>query len=346
MYARMNILAGDPARLREAERYLEATVRPHVEAQHGNRGLAFLANDELGVIVVTSYWDSADAMAASEQAVQVSRKEMTELVNGTVTVEHYDVPVFVRRTRPKPGAGVRLVRIDASPDTLDALTEEFRNTAVPRLMEMPGLSSAHLMTDRATGRSAAVIAWEDMEALAASRASSAETRASVAAVTHAQFRSVEEYRLGFSSVREGDTRSLIERDIEQWNARDREGMLAAADLHRLEMLGPGGMRLLGREAAETTWDTWHEGFPDNRIETIAIHADARGGTHEGRFIGTHAGTLHGPAGDMPATGRAVDLRFCLVYEFDEGKIISNHLYFDQAELLAQLGIAPGAPGSG
>jgi hypothetical protein len=31
MYVRMNMLAGDPARLDEAARYLEGTVRPHVE---------------------------------------------------------------------------------------------------------------------------------------------------------------------------------------------------------------------------------------------------------------------------------------------------------------------------
>ena len=44
---------------------------------------------------------------------------------------------------------------------------------------------------------------------------------------------MEEYRLVFSSVRDGDTRSLIERDIELWNARDREGWMARPDLHRL-----------------------------------------------------------------------------------------------------------------
>src|SRR5712671_1553417 len=131
MHVRMNMIAGDPARLDEGARYLEGTVRPHVEAQPGNRGLAFLTNADLGLCVIASYWDSADAMTASEQAVQVSRKEVTELVKGTVTVEHYEVPVFVRRSRPAAGAGVRLTRVDGSPASMDAAIEEFRNTAVP-----------------------------------------------------------------------------------------------------------------------------------------------------------------------------------------------------------------------
>jgi heme-degrading monooxygenase HmoA len=205
MHVRMNLLTGDPGRLDEATRYLEATVRPHVEGQDGNRGLAVLANPGLGTCVIASYWDSADAMTASESAVEVSRKEITELIRGTVTIEHYEVPVFVRRSRPAPGAGVRMTRIDGNPAGLDAATEEFRRTAVPALMDMPRLCSAQLMVDRATGRCIVVTAFEDMDAMAASRAGAAGLRASMAALAHITVRGVEEYGLTFSSVREGDT---------------------------------------------------------------------------------------------------------------------------------------------
>ena len=121
MHARMNMLAGDPAQLGDAIRYLQGTVRPHVEAQHGNRGLACLVNDDLGTCVVASYWDSLDAMTSSEQAVQVSRKEVVERLQGTVTIEHYEVPVFVRRSRPREGAGVR-VTAARSPRYLPSLS--------------------------------------------------------------------------------------------------------------------------------------------------------------------------------------------------------------------------------
>ena len=346
MHVRMNMLAGDPARLDEANRYIEGTVRPHVEALHGNRGLACLTNTDLGVCVVASYWDTHDAMTASEQAVEVSRKEVTQLVGGTVAVEHYEVPAFVRRSRPQGGAGVRLARFECPPGSMDTLIEEFRNTGVPALMDIPGLCSAQMMTDRTTGRCIAITAWENADAMAASRSATAGLRADAVARTHAQFRSVEEYTLMFSSVREGDTRSLIERDIELWNAKDREGWMAGLDLHRLEVQIPGGPRLTGREAAEMTWDTYNEAFPDNRLEIIAIHADDRGGVHEGRASGTHTGTLRGPAGEIAATGRSADMRFCGVYEIDEGKITSFHLYFDQAELMSQLGIATGGAASG
>ena len=346
MHVRINMLSGDPAQLDEVVRYLDGTVRSDVEAEPGSRGLALLTNHSLGTCVVASYWDSVDAMTASEHAVQVPRKQMTEMMKGTVTVEQYEVPVFVRRSRPQAGAGVRMVRIECGPPGVDAVIDEFRNHGVPSVIEMRGLCSAHLLTDRVSGRCVIVVAWEDADAMAASRAEGARLRANLIDVTHAQVRSVEEYRLEFSSVREGDTRSLIERDIELWNARDREGWIAAADLHRLELQAPGGVRLLGREAADTIWTTWNEAFPDNRLGITTIHADDRGGAHEGRFTGTHTGTLRGPAGEIAPTSRTVDAPFCGVYEFDEGKITSFHLYFDQMELLTQLGISPGGTGSG
>ncbi len=346
MHVRLNMLAGDPGQLGEATRYMETMVRPTVESQSGSRGLAVLANAVLGTCIVATYWDSADAMAASEQAVQVPRKEITELVKGTVTVEHYEVPVFIRRSRPGPGAGVRLVRLEADPARLDAAIEVFRATAIPELMEIPDLCSAQLMSDRQTGRCIVALVLADAEALAASRSPGAELRSRVAAAAHVTVRSVEEYSLAFSSVREGGTRGLIERETELWNARDHDGWLALVDPHRMELEAPGGLRLTGQDAAGALWATWNEAFPDNRIETVSVHADDRGGVHEGRFSGTHSGTLHGPAGDIPATGRPLDARFCGVYEFDQGMMTSFHLYFDQADLVTQLGLMPAAPGGG
>jgi predicted ester cyclase/heme-degrading monooxygenase HmoA len=281
-------------------------------------------------------------MTASEQAVQVSRKEIAERLQASVTVEHYEVPVFVRRARPPEGAWARLARLDCAAADMDSFIEEFRTTGIPALMEMDGLCSAHLMTDRSSRRCIVATAWQDRDALAANRAATARQRANAAALSHVQVRGVEEYQVMFSSVRDGDTRSLIEREVELWNARDREGWMSCHDLLRLDFEAPGGMRLTGREAAESMWSTWHGAFPDNRIETTAIHADDRGGVHEARFTGTHTGILRGPAGELGPTGRSIDGRCCGVYEFEEGKISSFHLFFDQVDLLTQLGIAASA----
>ena len=336
MHVRMNMLIGDPARVDDVTHYLEDTVRPHVEAQPGCRGLAVLTDADLGVTMVNSYWESAEAMAASEHAVQTSRKEAIELAHGMVTVEHYEVPIFVRRSRPGRGAGVRITAIEGDPVDLDLTIQAFRDTALPRLLEMPGMASTQLLVDRQTGRVLVISAYETAEDLAASRAKAARLRADTMAKTHATVRSVQEYTLLSTTVREGGTTNLIERETEFWNARDREGWGSVLDQQAFELRAPGGVRMAGREAVDALWNVWQEAFPDNRVEIGAIYGDERGGVLEGRFVGTHNGTLRTSSGEIPATGRQVDIAFSEVHRVQEGKLIDDHLYFDQFELLRQL----------
>lgn len=198
------MLAGDPARLGEAVSYIEASILPDIEAQEGVRAVACMVNADLGICLAASYWDGLDTMIASEQLVQVPRKEVIECLRGTATVEHYEVPVFVRRRRPRDeAAGVRINRFDCAPADIDTAIKEFRNTDVPALLDTPALCSAHIMTDRTTGRCIVSTGWETMAAMRDSRSVAARLRANVVDVAHMQVRSVEEYRMAFSSVHDG-----------------------------------------------------------------------------------------------------------------------------------------------
>jgi len=62
---------------------------------------------------------------------------------------------------------------------------------------------------------------------------------------------------------------------------------------------------------------------------------------EGTIAGTHDGVLHTPNGDVAPTGRAVELRWAAVYATDGETLKSEHLFFDQMDLLGQLGLLPG-----
>jgi ketosteroid isomerase-like protein len=59
---------------------------------------------------------------------------------------------------------------------------------------------------------------------------------------------------------------------------------------------------------------------------------------EGRFVGTHTGSLAGPDGDIEATGASVDLKFADVSRVESGKIVAYHTYYAQLGLLTQLGL--------
>jgi steroid delta-isomerase-like uncharacterized protein len=88
--------------------------------------------------------------------------------------------------------------------------------------------------------------------------------------------------------------------------------------------------------------SWATAFPDSQVETTAVVADAASAAMEFRGRGTHTGPLAGPAGDIPPTGRSVDVPFVMYMEFDAGKIARGRLYFDLVTLLQQIGVQPGA----
>ena len=138
------------------------------------------------------------------------------------------------------------------------------------------------------------------------------------------------------------TESVLNGSLEAWNAHDRDRWVEyAAD--SIEVLVSGGVRASGLEGAAQLYDTWHEAFPDNRVESTLKLVDGANGMHESHFRGTHTGTMHGPGGDIPATGRRVDIPFTALLAVEGDQLTSFRVYFDLLDMLGQLGLADSAP---
>jgi hypothetical protein len=145
---------------------------------------------------------------------------------------------------------------------------------------------------------------------------------------------------GFTRLRGGlmaDPRRVIERQIAAFNGRREDDFPWADDF---ELVAPGA-ELRGRAEVLPFFRGFWEAFPDVRIEVVRLVVQDATAAGEGRFAGTHTGTLRTPAGDVEATNRAVEFGWMAMYEFGEDVLLSEHLYFDQAGLLGQLGITPG-----
>ena len=96
--------------------------------------------------------------------------------------------------------------------------------------------------------------------------------------------------------------------------------------------GPGGYKQLIL--------FFEEGFPDSTIEITNLFATEEDAVVEFIGRGTNTGPLHMPTGDVPPTGRPVELRFCDVYRIRNGKIVSYRSYYDALGFMQQLGFIP------
>jgi steroid delta-isomerase-like uncharacterized protein len=140
-----------------------------------------------------------------------------------------------------------------------------------------------------------------------------------------------------------DTRELLEQNIEIWNAKDlaRWRGLFADDA---TLSAPGGVSGTGPETVETFYRLWQEAFPDNRCRIVRIVDGGSNGVVEAVFEGTHTAPLSAPSGDVPATGRRVSVPFVNVVDVAGDRVTDFALYFDQVELMTQLGLVGAAVG--
>lgn len=80
--------------------------------------------------------------------------------------------------------------------------------------------------------------------------------------------------------------------------------------------------------------TWASAFPDARLEVTNIVAGEHGAAVEFTGRGTNTGPLGTPTGEIPASGRRGEQRFCDVYKIANGKITDVQTYFDVKSLLS------------
>jgi heme-degrading monooxygenase HmoA len=201
LHVRLNLITADPIRLGDSVKFVENEVRPVVESQPGNLGMAMKLNPDIGVAILESFWVSGDALRASERMAAPNRAAAVRRASGTVTVERYSVPVFEREAPLRSGEGVRVTRLDVQPGALEDTVAAFGDVTVPWLADTEGFCSTLLFIDRTSGRSVVETVWRDREALAASRSAAAAIRVNTVRATNGVIRSVEEYQLVFSSAR-------------------------------------------------------------------------------------------------------------------------------------------------
>lgn len=199
-HARLNFLTLDPARVGDLLHYVEHDAHKRVEDEIGNLGMALLVDEELGVVVVETFWVSGDAMRESDRAGGPLGQAALQRRAATVSVEHYEMPSRVGLSRPARGAGVRFTRTDLDPRRDADAVADYEDTTLPWLTETEGFCSAVLLVHRRTGRAVEEAVWRDTHSLAATRAQAAAVRADAAAATDGVVLALAEYRLQFRSI--------------------------------------------------------------------------------------------------------------------------------------------------
>jgi steroid delta-isomerase-like uncharacterized protein len=133
-----------------------------------------------------------------------------------------------------------------------------------------------------------------------------------------------------------DVIELARRHDEAFNSHDPDGRMAI-ESSDVEVMYPGGLELRGPEQVLEMVKAFWEAMPDGKIAVESQLASGDAVFGEGTLTGTQTGVFRTPQGELPASGNRVSLRYASVKRFEDGRLVSEHLYFDQLDFLQQLG---------
>ncbi|HEU5279109.1 MAG TPA: ester cyclase [Gaiellaceae bacterium] len=137
-------------------------------------------------------------------------------------------------------------------------------------------------------------------------------------------------------------KKLLDRYVERYNAGDLDGVM---DLYAedAEQNMPDGT-FVGRDAIRDRLAQELIAFPDvnHVVRSFVEQGDAF--CDEWTFAGTHTGSLLLPDGrELAPTGQRIEVRgmeYCRVN--DDGKLTLDTLYYDNVDVMVQLGLLPEA----
>jgi predicted ester cyclase len=130
-----------------------------------------------------------------------------------------------------------------------------------------------------------------------------------------------------------------QRFVDAFNAHD-EPKIRELNGENAVVDAPGDVHVEGRDAATEYAMTWLRAFPDGRITIKSEVASGEWIAQEFTFEGTHEDTLSSPAGDIPPTHKRLNGRGVQILRVAGDTVVDTRLYFDQVQVLTQLGLMP------
>jgi heme-degrading monooxygenase HmoA len=94
MYARVTTIQGSPDKMDDATRHFQEQALPQLQKMEGFKGFVSLGDRQSGKGIGVAFWESEEALRATEQAASSVRSGAADASGGIVaSVEEYEVLV-------------------------------------------------------------------------------------------------------------------------------------------------------------------------------------------------------------------------------------------------------------
>jgi steroid delta-isomerase-like uncharacterized protein len=128
--------------------------------------------------------------------------------------------------------------------------------------------------------------------------------------------------------------AVVREHMDSENHHDFDTTIETFSRPRYEIVATGDV-YDGEAAVRRYYEETRRAFPDQRNELVSLRHAEDAVVVEFDLLGTHLGPLRG----LPPTGRSFRARMTAFFIFDGERIVSERVYFDQATIMRQLGVA-------
>jgi heme-degrading monooxygenase HmoA len=141
-------------------------LMPELENIDGYVGMSLLVDRDSGRCIITTAWESADAMNASAEKAKQLRSQAVERFGGSVEkLEEWEIGVLHRDHQSADGSCVRCTWIKVPPDNADRAIDFYKTSVLPSLDDLEGFCSASLLINRSSGRAVSTATFDSREAM-------------------------------------------------------------------------------------------------------------------------------------------------------------------------------------
>lgn len=182
--------------------YVRDEVMPALAVQEGHVGLSMLVDQDYGQCVVTTSWESLEALRAAEVEHALGmRSRGAGLLSGEPESEDWEVVVMHRDHLAGHGAACRATWLELDPELMDRNIDLYRSVLLPQLLGLEGFCSVSLLVDRERGRAVSTGTFDSREAMELSREEAVAMRDSIAHVAGVEIVDAGEYDLVLAHLR-------------------------------------------------------------------------------------------------------------------------------------------------
>ncbi|GAB3261557.1 antibiotic biosynthesis monooxygenase [Nocardioides dilutus] len=193
MFARSVTVTGSPGAIDEGITYIRDEVQPTVTQMDGCAGMSLVVDRSSGRCIVTSSWETREAMQEAADRLAPLRSRGAEIMGGEPMIDEWEIAIMHRDHSSAPEACCRITW--GRPPDMDRHIEMFRSEILPRMEETEGFCSASMFVDRSGGRMCGTMTFDSQSALEATRERAAMLREQARAATGIEFLDIGEFEL-------------------------------------------------------------------------------------------------------------------------------------------------------